>query len=984
MQPPAPLDPWPPGGGAPTRISAVALSADDDPQVRREKLARIVLDEMYQFVGLLDVQGRILEINHTALEGAGLSLEDIRGQPFWETRWWAVSAETRAAQRRHVERAARGEFVRCDMEIYGSASGHETIVIDFSLLPVRDAAGGIVFLLAEGRNITEKTQAQAELARKNQELEALLERVRSLDRLKTDFFANLSHELRTPLTLIVGCTETLLEAQHGASGGDTLQRNLLTIRRNAMAQLRIVNDLLDIAKSDAGHLQVHYRRADVAALVRRCASLFDAAAASRGLTFVVDAPLLEADVDVPKFERVVQNLLSNAFKFSPAGGHVRCALAQAGPLCLLLTVQDSGPGVPRDERRSIFERFRQGRAADGDDAMGTGLGLAIVKEFVAAHGGTVSVTDAPGQGAQFQVEMPRFAPAGAYVTPGDAPQPRAAAADMPRNDKPGVAPSGERGNHAAVLVVDDNAEVLEFVAQVLAADHHVLTAGSVQRALDLARATPPDLILTDLMMPAGGGEALVRALRGDPRLAATPVIVVSARGDERLRTALLSASVQDYVTKPFSPHELRARVRNLLVFKRARDALQAALDSKSQDLEQLTNDLVAHRRALQRNVETLQRSEQRWRSLFEHSPAGIAVVDQAGRFVVVNRAFSSLVANHPAARRGQRLLDLVDDSERQDLEHRLAEMRAGRDALHIGLRQFRRPQGQYGWADAAMAALPVAGPQGPFVALVAIDVTERRQAEKSLGQLHDRLARMGRASTTGLLAASIAHEVSQPLAAILANAQACGRWLDAQPPVIGEATSACRRIVADAQRAGQVIERTRSAIRDQGGAVEALDIHALLDEVLEIAHDSAASSGIALRRAGGPALPRVRADRVRVQQVLLNLLLNAIQACRALLPARRVVELWAEPGDAGFVCIAVRDSGRGIDADVRPYVFEPFHSDKPQGMGIGLALSRTIVERLGGRLWMDANPDHGETFRFTLPIETTDEETAGHAWPVAA
>ena len=157
------------------RVRDVTLRADDDPQTAREKLARVVLNELYEFVGLLDANGNTLEINRAALDGAGILLEDIRGKPFWEARWWQVSKETQEEQRRLIGRASSGEFVRCDVEIYGRASGEETIVVDYSLLPIRDSNGQILFLLPEGRNITDKRRAEAELARRNEELQHLLE-----------------------------------------------------------------------------------------------------------------------------------------------------------------------------------------------------------------------------------------------------------------------------------------------------------------------------------------------------------------------------------------------------------------------------------------------------------------------------------------------------------------------------------------------------------------------------------------------------------------------------------------------------------------------------------------------------------------------------------------------------------------------------------------------------------------------------------------
>jgi len=160
-------------------VRDVILCATDNLQTYREKLARIVLDEMYQFVGLLDVNGMTLEINRAALEGAGIQLDDIQGKPFWEARWWAVSKETQDCARDFIRRAGQGEFMRCDVENYGQAAGEGRIIVDFSLQPIRDQNGKIVFLLAEGRNITEKKRAEAEIVRKNEELQASHELIRS-------------------------------------------------------------------------------------------------------------------------------------------------------------------------------------------------------------------------------------------------------------------------------------------------------------------------------------------------------------------------------------------------------------------------------------------------------------------------------------------------------------------------------------------------------------------------------------------------------------------------------------------------------------------------------------------------------------------------------------------------------------------------------------------------------------------------------------
>ncbi|MFC6672753.1 adenylate/guanylate cyclase domain-containing protein [Marinobacterium aestuariivivens] len=160
-------------GSPVVRVGTVTLVATNDPQTQREKLARIVLDSMYQFVGLLDADGIMLEINRAALEGAGIQLEEVRGKPFWEARWWAISEASRTQLRNLILRASRGEFVRQDFEVYGREAGREMITVDFSLLPVKDHNGKVVFLLPEGRDITEKKRAEAEVARKNKELQRL-------------------------------------------------------------------------------------------------------------------------------------------------------------------------------------------------------------------------------------------------------------------------------------------------------------------------------------------------------------------------------------------------------------------------------------------------------------------------------------------------------------------------------------------------------------------------------------------------------------------------------------------------------------------------------------------------------------------------------------------------------------------------------------------------------------------------------------------
>lgn len=971
---PTTIRPQPADDAAAVRVRDVSLSAHDAPRTRHQKLARIVLDEMVHFAGLLDPDGMVLEFNRAALEGTGMRLDEIRGTPFWEGRWWAVTNESREFHRELIRRAAQGEFVRCDAEIYGRDGGAQTITIDYSLLPVKDHEGRVVFLLPEGRDITEKKRVETESARKNEELRQLLEQRQQLDQLKSDFFANISHELRTPLALILGPAESIL------ANGDNLteqqQRDLRVIHRNAATLLKHVNDLLDLAKFDAGKLTLAYARVDVASRVRAVARHFDGLAPRRSLSCVIVAPAsLQADVDPEKFDRVLLNLLSNAFKFTPAGGRIRCVLEAAGSAGLRLSVQDSGPGVRPDMREAIFERFRQAQGGTTREFSGSGLGLAIAKDFVELHGGTIQTWNAADGGAVFQVALPLAAPPGVYVRDVGVSLPPVDSSvvsalgieERPMTQRNAVASDG-RPDMPRVLVAEDNAEMRRFISDVLAGECVVITAADGQEALERAIAEPPDLIVTDLMMPRLGGDALVTELRQRPALAQVPVLVLSAKADEELRVKLLAESVQDYVTKPFSPHELRARVHNLLMMKRARDALQTELASQDQDLSQLTQQIIANRQALQRSVEALRDSEHRWRAVYENSAAGIALTDLGGRVLSANPAFCSLLGYTEAQLREMSLAQLTPEDERDVVRARLARVVAGEVDEYRVQRRYRRSDGSFVWANVSVSIIPGTERMEPMLMRIVQDISERRLAEEALATVRNELARVTRVTAMGELAASIAHDVNQPLAAIVANGHACTRWLGADPPNQGEAHAAIQRIIRDANRASDVIARIRGFLKRGEPQQTPLRIDELIDEVAGLVNDAARSQHVALQQGAAADLPAVFADRVQLQQVLLNLAMNAIEAMASVQGRPRTLKLFAEQHGPDAVGVSVRDSGVGLEAGQRERIFDAFYTTKPQGLGMGLAICRGIVEAGGGRLWVTPNDGPGETFRFTLPI----------------
>jgi signal transduction histidine kinase len=444
--------------------------------------------------------------------------------------------------------------------------------------------------LIETAKVSQQRKQQLEVA--HAELEQLYRRLQELDAFKTQMFANVSHELRTPLTLILAPTERLLAPGDAAP---PLRRDLEMIQRNAHLLLRHVDDLLDITRLEAGQMTLHVAPVDLAQLVRRTAAHFEVLARDRRMIFAVEAlPSLSASVDAEHIERVLVNVLANAFKFTPDGGTVRCALSDEGHEAVMV-VDDSGPGVPPELRDAIFERFQQGDSTPTRRFGGTGLGLAIARELVALHGGTIEIDDAPLGGARFRISLPLgrgAAPAAPHEPVTEDARARRAVLDLRPPDTEQAPPADDSPGRPLVLVVEDNADMRRFLTVSLGGTYHVAAAADGREGLAQALALHPDLIVSDVMMPVLSGDQLVREVRKHPALEAVPIVLLTAKGDTALRVELLRSGAQDYLLKPFSEAELRARLDNLLAAKRARDVLQQALDSRQENIAALATDVA--------------------------------------------------------------------------------------------------------------------------------------------------------------------------------------------------------------------------------------------------------------------------------------------------------------------------------------------------------------------------------------------------------
>ena len=807
------------------------------------------------------------------------------------------------------------------------------------------------------------------------------ETLETIDRAKTAFFSNVSHEFRTPLTLMLGPLEELA-ARPDLRADDRERADVA--QRNALRLLKLVNSLLDFSRIEAGRLRASFEPTDLAGLTAELASNFRSATERAGLSFAVDCAALAEPVYVDRemWEKVVLNLISNAFKFTFDGG---IAVRLRGePGAAVLEVTDTGTGIPAAELPRLFERFHRIEGARGRSFEGSGIGLALVQELVRLHGGSVAVDSEEGRGSTFAVRLPfgrEHLPAEQVKARGDADRAGSRAQgyveealrwlpgsaigeEMPEDEIDGgdlAVPSAS--GRATILLADDNADMRAYVARLLGARHDVTAVADGQAALDvLATAAPPDLVVTDIMMPRLDGFGLIAAIRAEPALADIPIIALSARAGEEARIEGMTAGVDDYLVKPFSARELTARVEAALQTSRLRRQVTAALRA----------------------------SEERFRTMADSAPVMIWTVDTTGFCTFLSRSWFEFTGQTPETGLGFGWLTATHPDDREMAERIFLTALGRRDSFALEYR-LRRADGTYCWA--VDSAAPWYGSDGAFLGYIGsvIDITERKAVEAAQQQLNEVLERRvaeavaereaaeaqlrqaQKMESIGKLTGGVAHDFNNLLQVIGGNLRLLQRDIAGNERAERRVANAITGVTRGAKLASQLL----SFGRRQPLEPKAVNLGRLVraqDEVLR----RTLGEGIDIETIVSGGLWNTLVDPAQVENALINLAINArdameghgkltIEAGNSFLDEAYSMRNDTRPGQ--YVMLAVTDTGCGIPAEQRERVFEPFFTTKPEGQGTGLGLSMVygFVKQSGGHVKIYSEVGQGTTIRLYLP-----------------
>ncbi len=814
-----------------------------------------------------------------------------------------------------------------------------------------------------------------------------VEELAQIDRAKTAFFSNVSHEFRTPLTLILGPLDDAL-ADAAEPLGPVQRKRIDVTHRNALRLLKLVNSLLDFSRIEAGRVRATYEPVDLARLTADLASVFESAMVKGGLAYHVDLHDLQQPVWVDRdmWEKIVFNLLSNAFKFTLHGG-VTVALRHLDGMARL-SVIDSGSGIPEAELPRVFERFHRIEGTPGRTYEGTGIGLALIQELVRLHGGSIAVHSVEGQGTRFDVDIPfghAHLPEDRIVQPDPgAAAPGAATADgeggrmgaafveealrwLPdqetTNSRP-LPPTGAVEETATalleapavlprILIADDNNDMRAYLKALLDPYATVSACSDGEAAYEHLLRDPPDLLLSDVMMPKLDGFGLIARIRANDAVRQLPVILLSARAGEEAKVEGLQAGANDYLVKPFAANELLARVRHQIALTREQ----------------------------RRHQDELAQRETYFRTLVDSAPVMLWTTDATGYCYYLSQRWYEFTGRPMEQDLGIGWTENIHPDEREQAKAIFLTCNAAQTPYVADFR-LRRKDGTYRWVvDTGLLRYDDAGNFAGYVGTV-IDVHDRALAQQEQERLAHELTEKNRMQSEFLF--TLAHELRNPLAPIRT-----GLELMRVRPTSANAGKVQAMMQRQVDHMVRLVDDLLDMARLSEGKVELRRAPVTLQEVVR----DAVEISTPLLHAGDHQLAQrlpqtevaLNADRHRVAQVLSNLLNNAAKYT----PAGGCIAVEAVlQGDE--VAISVIDNGIGIGAEVLPHVFDMYvqahngHAMAQGGLGVGLNLVRRLVELHGGRVGAESGgAGQGSRFTVWLPLAQPAQAQPAQAQPEA-
>lgn len=671
------------------------------------------------------------------------------------------------------------------------------------------------------------------------------ERLKELDRLKSEFLANTSHELRTPLNGILGLVEAILE---GADGAVTTkqQKHLKMIVESGTNLKELINNLLELSRLESGKQTLNRKVFNVLNVVDAVISLLQGIAIKKGITLsrTVSEPVSDIDGDPEKIQRVLMNLVGNALKFTREGSVTVIVTEMAD--AVRIGVKDTGIGISAEGQAVIFDRFRQADGSTTREFEGTGLGLAIVKEIVELHGGSTGVESELGKGTHLYFDLPKRAGAASIPEAGRRPADGAGRGgavedsirpEAAKNVSYGLTEDPEfreavRGSGEKILIIDDNAINREVVRVHLELNgYHVIEAPDGIRGLEMMKEQQPELILLDLMMPRMSGYEFCERLRKDHSSGEVPVIMLTAKTEMGDKVQGLSLGANDFISKPFDKEELLARVGVLL-----------------------------------------------------------------------------------------------------KIRHMTRELKEWNEQLEV-------------------------------------KVDERT---KELARTQEQLVQAEKLATIGTLAGGVAHEINNPLTAVLTNAQIL------KMTAASDDLESIELIEEGAKRCQTIIQKLLKYARKvpSEAAEEMVDLVKVVRSAVSMVSYQMTQDNIAIELETHP-VPGVRGVGNEIEQVVTNLVLNARDAIRDMGREGRIgIRTYEKKGAA---CLEVEDNGKGIEKENLKKIFDPFFTTKDvgKGTGLGLAVSYSILEKHGCKVQVESEPGKGTTFRLRFPAVSEADRKKG-------